>query len=320
MIVVRDLNGFTPPANGVVATIGNFDGVHLGHREIFRRVREEALQSGAASVVITFDPHPLRVIPSSRSIKLISTLQEKITLIGASGVDYLVIIPFDAAVAAILPREFVEQVLVGTLGVRRLVVGHDYAFGRNRAGDVGLLRSLGAEFDFVVEELAPIASNGVIYSSSLIRSMVRSGAVAEVVRYLGRHYSLSGTVMHGSGRGESLGFPTANIRTDKELLPAQGVYAVKVRLGTDLLDGACNVGDNPTFGPGPTGIEVHLIDTDRDLYGQELRLYFIDRIRNEQRFASVEDLVAAITQDVQRCRELLATAAPVLYTQYLDGV
>jgi len=320
MIVYRSIEQILAPLRNPVVTVGNFDGVHLGHREIFRKLNRSAKEIGGVSVVITFDPHPLRVIPSSRSVTLINTVDEKINLIEASGVDYLLIIPFDAAFAATSAADFIETILVNRIGLKRLIIGYDYAFGRGREGDISLLRKLGSAFSFDVEELPPISDGSINYSSSLIRKMIAEGAVADVIPYLGRNFSIAGRVVHGSSRGKSLGFPTANIATDKELLPADGVYAVKIKIDESLYDAACNIGFNPTFNSGRKSIEVFIFDLDADLYGKEIRVYFFDRLRAEKRFGSVHELVTAIEADVDRCRKILASSQLVVYREYLGGV
>ena len=320
MILYRSLDEITAPLRDAVVTIGNFDGVHLGHREIFRKLKREAAEIGGVSVVVTFDPHPLKVLPTPRSVTLINTVEEKITLIEASGVDYLVIIPFNMEFATIAAEEFVRGVLLARLGMKRLVIGHDYAFGRNREGNVNLLRQLGAELSFVVEELAPITDGQVVYSSSLVRRMILAGEVADVVHFLGRNFSVAGTVVHGEKRGKLLGFPTANIATDKELIPADGVYAVKVRIADALYDGACNIGDNPTFHGEKRTVEVFIFDFTGELYGEEVRVYFFERLRGEEKFASIEELVGAIDRDVALCRRILSERQLVVYSDYLEGL
>ncbi len=320
MLVYRSLDQIKSPLCNPVVTIGNFDGVHLGHREIFRRLKKAAAEINGVSVVITFDPHPLKLISSARSISLINTLAEKITLIEASGIDFLVIIPFDAAFAAITAADFVKRILVQTIGLKRLIVGYDYAFGKNREGDVSLLNSMSEQFSFTVDVLMPLAAGETIYSSSLIRKMITEGAVAGVVRFLGRNFSLAGKVVHGHNRGKSIGFPTANILTDKELIPADGVYAVKVKIAERLYDAACNIGVNPTFAAASRSIEVFIFDFSEELYGHDIRVYFFERLRGEERFASPDLLAAAISRDVARCREILAKAQLVVYHEYLEGV
>lgn len=320
MIIYRSFSEITAQLRNPVVTIGNFDGVHLGHREIFRRLKQSAREIGGVSVVVTFAPHPLRVVKSDRNIRLINTLEEKITLIEASGVDYLIIIPFTTEFASIPSAEFIEKYLVGIIGTKKLIIGYDYAFGRNREGGFEMLSSFGSRLGFQVEELAPINCGELIYSSSLIRRMISEGEVAEVVRYLGRHYSIAGRVVHGAHRGKALGFPTANIKTDKELIPSDGVYAVRVKIDETLYDGACNIGSNPTFGVNEVSIEAFIFDFDGELYDQELRVYFIARLRGEQKFSSVDELKKAIAADVSECRRILAATPLVVYNEYLEGI
>jgi len=305
MLIFNGISEIKEKLRHPAVTIGNFDGVHLGHREIFRRVRELARARDGVSVVITFVPHPLQVISPDTGVKLITTPQEKRSLIEASGIDYLLEIPFDLAFASISAPAFVEQVLVGAIGMESLVIGYDYAFGRGREGNVTLLRQLGARFNFVVELLQPISSGTLVYSSTAVRTMVSEGDVKGVVSVLGRHYAVTGTVVHGHQRGRELGFPTANLETQKALIPAAGVYAVKVRIDSDFYDGACNIGTNPTFGNEELSLEVHLFDFDGELYGREVSLVFIERLRGELRFSSLDALKQAIAADVARCRTIL---------------
>lgn len=313
MVIFKSVSEIKEKLSHPVVTIGNFDGVHLGHREIFRRVREAARARGGVSVVITFVPHPLQVLSPDRGVKLITTPGEKECLIEASGIDYLLEIPFDLAFASISAAQFVEQVLVGSIGVECLVIGYDYAFGRGREGDVTLLRQLGERYSFEVELLDPISNGSTVYSSTAVRNMVGEGDVKGVVSVLGRHYVVIGTVVHGHRRGRGLGFPTANLDTEQQLLPAAGVYAVKARIGASLYDGACNIGTNPTFDNDKVSLEVFLFDFDGDLYGREVSLFFIDRLRGEMRFPDAEALRQAIAADVARCRTILKDATIVEY-------
>ena len=313
MTIVRNLFEIESNLSRAVVTIGNFDGVHLGHRKIFQRVRQSAREIGGVSVVITFIPHPLKLLPSRKNIRLITTYAEKESLIRASGVDYLLNIPFTEEFANISAHDFVTRILLAKIGMCRLVIGYDYAFGRNREGDVALLRHLGSVLGFEVEVLEPIGAQGVVYSSSRIRGMIGEGLVREVVSLLGRHFFLDGTIVHGHHRGKGLGFPTANLATDNELIPRQGVYAVKVDIGGRLHDGACNIGSNPTFGDGETAIEVFVFDFEGDLYGSEIRLYFVERIRDEQKFPDADSLKTVIQADVVRCREILNMTTVAAY-------
>jgi riboflavin kinase/FMN adenylyltransferase len=321
MEIYRSIDDIPATMQRTVVTIGNFDGVHLGHREIFRKVRQTAGVLDAISVVITFVPHPLKVIPNSKKqISLINTYTEKETLIESSGIDCLLEIPFTKEFAALSAREFVSGLLVKRLRVMRLIIGYDYSFGRDRQGSVSTLLELGREFGFEVDVLEPIGHGGLVYSSTEVRRLLLSGDVEGVVPLIGRHFSLGGRVVAGHNRGSGLGFPTANILTDKELIPASGVYAVKVKVDDTLLDGACNIGNNPTFGNKDSSIEVFLFDFEGNLYDRDLRVYFIARIRDEQRFSNIEGLKRAIATDVSRCKEILAMTALVEYREYLEGV
>ncbi|WP_224962044.1 bifunctional riboflavin kinase/FAD synthetase [Geomonas subterranea] len=311
MVIFRSVSEIKEKLRHPVVTIGNFDGVHLGHREIFRRVKELARETGGVSVVITFVPHPLKVVAAHKEVRLITTSREKEALIEGSGIDYLLEIPFDRTFAAMPASEFVQRVLVDAIGMERLVIGYDYAFGRGREGDVGLLRELGTRFGYGVEELQPISDGATVYSSTAVRRVVSAGDVAAASLLLGRHFSITGKVVHGHERGRGLGFPTANVDTEKDLIPSVGVYAVKVCLGERLLDGACNIGPNPTFGNARLSIEVFLLDFTGDLYGREITLFFIERLRGEKRFSSLDELKQAIAADVERCREILRSARPV---------
>lgn len=313
MVIFKSISEIRQKLRHPVVTIGNFDGVHLGHRQIFRRVREAARARDGVSVVITFVPHPLQVVSPGTKVRLITSPVEKRSLIEASGIDYLLEIPFDPAFASIAAAQFVEQVLVGAIGMEHLVIGYDYAFGRGREGNEQLLRQLGERFSYDVELLQPISNGATVYSSTAVRIMVGEGDVKGVVSVLGRHYSVTGTVVHGHQRGRGLGFPTANLETEQELLPAAGVYAVKVRIGTGLYDGACNIGDNPTFDNEQSSLEVFVFDFDCDLYGRELSLFFIDRLRGEMRFPGPEALKEAIAADVARCRAILRDAEIIEY-------
>jgi len=318
MRVVRSLDDCRMTDERTVVTIGNFDGVHLGHREIFRRVIREAQRLRALSTVVTFDPHPLKVLAPEQAPRLLNTAEEKERLIRASCIDLLVILPFDQRLAAMEPEDFVRDVLVGRLRVAKLIVGHDYAFGRGRKGDVGFLLQAGERHGFAVEQMAPIMYEGQVFSSTLVRRCLGAGDVRGVVALLGRHFNLEGRVVKGANRGRKLGFPTANLLTDKEILPRPGVYAVKVKLDETCYDGVMNIGFNPTFGLERISLEVHLLDFSGDLYGRSLRVYFVDRLRDELVFSSAGELAAQIRRDIGEARRILAAGRIVEYRDYLD--
>jgi riboflavin kinase / FMN adenylyltransferase len=315
MITIKNLDEIHRKFENAVVTIGNFDGVHLGHREIFRRVRKAAADINGVSVVISFIPHPLKLLPSRKNIRLITTYPEKERLIRASGLDCLVIIPFTKEIASVTATDFVREILVGKIGLKKLIIGYDYAFGRDREGNVALLRQLGKELGFDIEVLEPIGNGVIVYSSTGIREMIGKGNVREVMNLLGRNYSLTGTVVHGHHRGKGIGFPTANLETDNELIPKNGVYAVRVDIAGELYDGACNIGTNPTFGDETASIEVFIFDFQGELYDRELRIYFVDRIRDEQKFPDISSLQDAITNDVEKCRNILNNASVIEYRE-----
>jgi riboflavin kinase/FMN adenylyltransferase len=313
MKVIRNLEDIREKLPNPVVTIGNFDGVHLGHREIFRRVKNAAAELGGVSVAITFHPHPLKVLAPDRNFKLITTYAEKEALIEASGIDYLISIPFSREFAKIPARDFVIDILVRRVGVKKIIIGNDYAFGRKREGNVDLLRRLGDEFGFSVETLDLMGNGEIPYSSSGIRSMIEDGDVGGVVPFLGRYFSVKGPVVHGLHRGKSLGFPTANVDPEEELLPKSGVYAVMVKYAGAMYKGACNIGFNPTFRGGKLSVEVHILDFEGDLYGRELRVSFVERIRDEKTFSDAKSLMQAIEKDVAMCRDVLSGFRPGEY-------
>ena len=294
-----------------VVTIGNFDGVHLGHRELFRQVRCQADLLSASAVVVTFDPHPLKVLNPDRAPRLITTQKQKQALIAESDIDLLLVIPFTCSFAGTTAEEFVRTVLCRCLGICSLVIGHDYAFGRGREGDEALLGRLGRELGFDLITLDPVGNAELLFSSSAVRRMVGQGAVAEVVAILGRCHRIAGQVVKGRSIGRSLGFPTANIVTDNELIPADGVYAVWVEAKGELHQGACSIGTNPTFEGGEQTIEVFLFDFFDDLYGEEIVVHFVKRLRNIARFPDAGQLMAQIARDVEQCRSILAAGLPV---------
>jgi riboflavin kinase/FMN adenylyltransferase len=307
------------PFPGAVVTIGNFDGVHLGHRELFRRVVDRARQTGGTSVVFTFSPHPRKFLSPGQAPRQISTDAEKERLIAACCVDVLICVPFTREIAEMSAETFVKEILVDRIGVRRLVIGYDYAFGRNRQGDAAFLLRQGEGLGYSVEVVGPVYREGEICSSSRIREMIQRGEVGTAEKLLGRHFNFIGEVVHGAGRGKRLGFPTANVQTEQELLPGAGVYAVKIRFGEAIHDGVVNIGCNPTFaGGGETSVEVHLFDFDQDIYGQTLQLYFVARLRDERAFPDPAELVRAIADDVQRARLILSGAILHEERNYLD--
>ncbi len=318
MRIIKNLSELKEPLQNAVVTIGNFDGVHLGHREIFRRVVRRGQELGGPAVVYTFEPHPLKFLAPDRAPLLINTNQEKEVLIEASCIDVLIRAPFDQTMANLPAHRFVREILVDTVGMRHLVVGYDYLFGKGREGNAQLLQRMGEYLGFAVEVLEPISGEGQVYSSTRIRQLIQEGQVHQVMDLLGRNFTLQGRVVHGFKRGQKLGFPTANLQTEKELLPSPGVYAVKVKRGTEVINGVLNIGLNPTFEAAGLCIEVHLLDFDGQLYGEDLRVYFVKRLRDERRFADSNELVQAISRDIVNARQILSEAEIIQYHDYLD--
>lgn len=292
--------------NAVVA-IGNFDGVHRGHAHIFQQARGLAAGLDGESVVLTFDPHPAKVLAPAYAPPLITTLGRKLELIAGEGIDVTVVEPFDRAFAARSPEAFVGEVLADGLGARHVVVGYDFTFGAKRSGTVQLLAQLGPRHGFGVTVVPPISVEGIVCSSTKVREFVLEGRVDGAALVLGRAPEVEGEVVRGDGRGRSIGVPTANLKPLTELMPKNGVYAgwaVRVSDGRRWV-AAINVGTNPTFVEGQaTRVEAHLIDCDEDLYGQPLRVGFVARLRDEERFTSKDALVAQIHKDIEATRRI----------------
>jgi riboflavin kinase / FMN adenylyltransferase len=297
---------FNNNLHGSVITIGNFDGVHRGHLEIFRRLRLEGERLGLPTVAVTFEPHPLAVLSPENAPPLITTFDQKAGLIAEAGIDCLVVIEFTREFSQIAADTFVRDILCGSLGMRHIIIGHDYAFGRDRQGNYETLERLGAECGFTLEDLDPVRENDVVFSSSLARRLIRSGDMPGAAAILGRYHVISGRVVHGREMGKKLGYPTANIATPNELLPPDGVYATMVSVDDTLVQGACNIGTNPTFGENERTVEVFLLDFDGQLYDREIALCFVQRLREEKRFSGIDELIRAIERDVAATGQILA--------------
>jgi riboflavin kinase/FMN adenylyltransferase len=307
---IQDLNDLRRPFKRAVVTIGNFDGVHIGHQALFYEVIEKANAIDGTSVAITFEPHPLRVLKRSAAPPLITIFEQKVELIERSGMDVLISIPFTLEFAAISAQRFVEDLLVRRIGTKAIVVGEDYAFGKNREGDIALLTSMGPELGFEVVVTGMIRTvQGTLdrISSTAIRELVQAGEMQQAGRMLGRHFQIRGTVVAGRDRGgKLLGFPTANLKLEDELCPRTGIYAITVEIEGRLLQGVANIGYSPTFEDMQFTVEVHILDFDETVYGRRLRVNFIKRIRDEIKFSSLAALKAQIAADTQAARKLLA--------------
>ena len=288
-----------------VLTLGNFDGLHLGHRKILQALSSRARELGLKSVVYTFDPHPLKVIAPEKSPPLIMTLEEKARLLEGFEIDYMVVADFTKKLAQKDPRDFVKEVLVKRLRAKEVIVGHDYAFGKGKRGTITHLRRLSEEFGFDVTVIDAYKLKGLVVSSSLVRDEIRRGRPGSAARLLGRDFTVTGRVVRGADIGHSLGFPTANIKATTELRPKEGVYAVRAEIEGSSYSGVANIGCAPTFGGKDSTIEIHLFDFDELLYDKEMTVAFVRRLRNEKSFTDKESLIGQIKRDVARAKKLL---------------
>ncbi len=306
MDVITDLRTFPKSLPAPVITIGNFDGVHLAHQTIFRALRHRALEIGGTSIVLTFDPHPLKVLAPEKCPPLITPTPQKLALIQACRPDLVVCLPFTPTFAEQTPATFVEEVLLATIGIREIHVGYNFAFGKGRQGNIRLLQQLGEQAGFQVHIIEPISVEGRVVSSSIVREWIQEGRVDETALLLGRLYSICGTVVEGYRKGRELGFPTANIRSTHALIPGRGIYAVLADWKGRRYKGAASIGFNPTFSRTQISVEIHLFDFAACLYGETIEVHFVKKIREERAFPSVNDLVEQIGQDVETARSLLA--------------
>jgi riboflavin kinase / FMN adenylyltransferase len=304
----RDTGDVPADLGRSVVVIGNFDGVHLGHRRVIARAREIADERGLEVVAVTFDPHPMAVLRPDHAPITLSSIEERAELLAQAGADDVLVLPFTTEVAGWSPEEFVDRILVDLLHAAAVVVGANFRFGHRAAGDVELLTQLGQRFGFGVEGLDLIRDDGVTFSSTYIRACIDAGDVAAADAALGRPHRVEGVVVHGDRRGRELGFPTANIATAPHTaLPADGVYAGRFVLGgTRLLPTAISVGTNPTFSGRVRTVEAFVLDVDEDFYGHEVGVDFVARVRGQERFDRIEDLVTQMHRDVERVRELLS--------------
>lgn len=291
-----------------VVTVGTFDGVHRGHWRVLEKLAQVARERGVRSVLVTFDPHPLRIVRPEAAPPLLSTPAEKMEILAQADIDRVAFLRFTKQLAAYTPEQFVEEILIGRFNMEHLVIGYDHGFGRGRSGDVDTLKEIGARMGFGVDVVAPVDDGAEPVSSSRIRHALQEGDVAAAARGLGRPYSLTGTVVRGEGAGRKLGFPTANldVGSSDKLIPHEGIYAVRAALRDRIVDGVLHLGPRPTFAGLPPSVELHIFDFDGDLYGHRVRVDFIERIRDIAAFASVDALVRAMEADCEEGRRLLA--------------
>ncbi len=304
--------GLPPDPRGTVVTVGSFDGVHRGHWAVLQEIRLRAKETGRRSVLVTFHPHPLKIVRPDEAPLLLTTPAEKKEILAETGLDYAVFLSFNHVLAEYSPRRFVEEILMDRLGVQELVIGYDHGFGKGRSGDALTLRDIGRDLKFTVDVVSPIRAGEEPVSSSRIRAALLRGDVGEARRGLGRPYCIRGMVVRGEGRGRSLGFPTANLWVpgNGKLIPHPGVFAVRAGVKGGLFEGAIHIGPRPTFRGSPPTIELHLMDFDGDLYGEQIRVEFIQYLRDVRPFASASALVEQLKADVDAARTALATDGP----------
>ncbi|MFQ5889250.1 MAG: bifunctional riboflavin kinase/FAD synthetase [Gemmatimonadota bacterium] len=303
-------SGLPPDVPGTVVTVGTFDGIHLGHWAVLQEIARRAESRRLRSVLVTFDRHPLTVLRAEEAPPLLTTMDEKKEILGQSGLDYAAFLPFTRALSLYTPEEFVRLVLVRRFRVRELVIGYDHGFGRRRTGDIHTLRRLGSALGFEVDVVEAVCANSESepISSSGIRRMLLEGDVEGARRALGRPYSFRSPVVHGLGRGRRLGFPTANLRPPEggKLLPRAGIYAVRASLRTEIRDALLHLGPRPTFAGSPPSVELYILEFDREIYGETVRVEFLARLREVLPFAGSAELVRQMQEDRQRARAFFA--------------
>ncbi len=309
MKIIKDIYRIDQTVKNAVVTIGNFDGVHKGHQAIFERVIAEARSINGTPLVVTFEPHPARVLKKNNTPPLITLFEQKMELIAKAGIKVVVCIPFTRAFAAITAERFVEDILIKRIGMKAIVIGKDYAFGKNRKGNVSFLNKRAADLGFeviVVDWIQAHARKTRRISSTRVRELVMAGEVEKTLNLLGRYYQIRGRVVSGRNRGgRLLGFPTANIHLVDELCPKMGVYAVTVEIDKGTYQGVANIGYSPTFEDHLFTVEVHILDFDGALYRKKIRVNFVKRIRNEKRFSGIDELSKQITKDIATARDAL---------------
>lgn len=290
---------------GSVVTIGNFDGIHIGHQAILQRGRQVADQLGVPLVVVSFEPHPGKVLFPQRSPEIIKTQRQKRDLLRQYGADVFFVLEFTPEFSRMAPEDFIMDILVNILGTKHILVGEGFAFGRKRAGNVAMLRTFGKDNHFDVECVSQVVRDDNVVSSTWVRTLLKNGQVSRANELLGRAYYMEGIVVQGERLGRELGYPTANIITDNELIPMMGVYTTRTTLQQETHESVTNIGLKPTFGGQQVIVETHIFDFDRDIYGEQIRIEYLDFIRPEVKFQSVTELVEEIRNDCAIARKLI---------------
>jgi riboflavin kinase/FMN adenylyltransferase len=295
--------------NSCILTTGTYDGVHLGHQSIIKALHNSVSQDNECVTIVTFEPHPQFVIksPKRNSLKVLTTIDEKISILRDLKVDRLIVVPFDEKFAQLSSQEFIENILVKRIGFKKIIIGYDHAFGKNRQGNYEILDQLGKKYNYSIIVLPAFSLNGVIISSTKIRKLLSIGDVELAAKYLGRNYSLTGRVIKGEGRGRILNIPTANIEpfSNDKLIPKDGIYATWARMGDHIYQAVLYIGTKPTFSFNNRVIELHILDFSDDVYGQTLEIEFKARIRDDYHFEHVEKLIKQIEKDKQKTLEIL---------------
>jgi len=305
MEVIRGLH-LLPALEHPVVALGNFDGVHLGHRAILKAAIDRAHAVGGKAFALTFDPLPAKVLSPQRAPQMLMTSEDKIELLRDSGLDGVLVLPFDLPLSRLTPRDFVHDYLLVKLGVEAVVVGHSVSFGHKRAGNAAVMVELGREFGFETVVVGPVKVGGLEVSSTKIRELIAGADLPGAARLLGRYHFVSGTVVHGRERGRTIGFPTANLDSQTECIPPDGVYATRVVLPDGPYPSITNIGMRPTFNETARSIEAHIFNFNRDLYDCTIKLEIIERVRPERKFESAEALRQQIATDLKRANEILA--------------
>ena len=310
MKIINHLEKITRPFKAAVIAIGNFDGVHIGHQALFHEVIEKADAIDGTSIAMTFEPHPIRVLKKNNHPPLITLYEQKTELIERAGIDVLICVPFTLEFASLSAEAFIKDLLVAKIGMRAIIVGEDYTFGKNREGNLKVLESYADQmgYEVIVADWIKAAQKfSDRISSTRIRELVMAGEVEPARKMLGRNYQIRGTVVKGRDRGgKLLGIPTANIKLQDELCPKTGIYAVTVEYNNRLYKGVANIGYSPTFDDNEFTVEVHILNFTKNIYGKKIRVNFIKRIRNEKKFANISELKEQIKQDIKTGQEILA--------------
>jgi riboflavin kinase/FMN adenylyltransferase len=290
-----------------VVTIGNFDGIHRGHQEILRKVKQEARERDQLAAVLTLFPHPLKVLRPAEAPSLLMTIDQRLTAFDAAGIDAALVLPFNLELSKMRPEDFARRYLVETMRASKVLVGENFRFGHRQEGTVQLLEGYGREWGFEVESAKALTVDGTVASSTAVREALRSGRVADARRLLGRPFSLEGEIQSGTGQGRKLVVPTLNLKTEQEMLPQNGVYATETVVDGEFYRSVTNVGVRPTFNGSGVTVETHLFDFNEDLTGGKMEIRFLERLRDERKFASIEELRDQVLKDIRGAKEFLRT-------------